>query len=83
MREWERDEKEAPDTGFVDEDGSRWELDPNDPRHPDYDLSEAAGYGAWEPTEKPSHWLRRTLVVLSLLVILGMLLPALIRLLFG
>ena len=51
MREPERDEKEAPDTGFVDEDGTTWELDPSDPRHPDYDLSEAAGYGAWEPAE--------------------------------
>jgi len=38
MREPERDEKEAPDTGFVDEDGTTWELDPSDPRHPDYDL---------------------------------------------
>jgi hypothetical protein len=82
MRERERDEEEAPDTGFVDEDGTTWELDPTDPRHPDYDLSEAAGYGAWEPAEKPSPWLRRTLVVLAILAILGMLLPALIQLLF-
>ena len=83
MRERERNEEEPPDTGFVDEDGTRWELDPTDPRHPDYDLSEAAGYGAREPAEKPSPWLRRMLVVLTLLAILGMLLPALIRLLFG
>ena len=83
MREREREEEETPDTGFVDEDGTRWELDPTDPRHPDYDLSEAAGYGAREPAEKPSPWLRRALVVLSLLAILGMLLPTLIRLLFG
>jgi len=83
MREPEREEEETPDTGFVDEDGTRWELDPTDPRHPDYDLSEAAGYGAREPAEKPSPWLRRMLVVLTLLAILGMLLPALIRLLFG
>ena len=83
MREREREEEETPDTGLVDEDGTRWELDPTDPRHPDYDLSEAAGYGAREPAEKPSPWLRRALVVLSLLAILGMLLPTLIRLLFG
>ena len=81
MRERERDEEEAPDTGFVDEDGTTWELDPSDPGHPDYDLSEAAGYGAREPGEKPSPWLRRILVILSILVILGMLLPALIRIL--
>ena len=83
MQKRERDEEEAPDTGFVDEDGTTWELDPTDPRHPDYDLSEAAGYGAWEPAEKPRPWLRRMLVFLSLLAILGMVLPALIRLLFG
>jgi hypothetical protein len=82
MREWEREEERTPDTGFVDEDGTTWELDPSDPSHPDYDLSEAAGYGAWEPAEKPSPWLRRALVVLSMLAILGMILPALIWLLF-
>lgn len=81
-RERQREEEEAPDTGFVDEEGTTWELDPSDPGHPDHDLSEAAGYGASEPPEKPSPWLRRMLVVLSLLAILGMLVPALIRLLF-
>lgn len=30
---------------FEDEVGEHWELDPNDPRHPDFDLSEA-GYGS-------------------------------------
>ena len=83
MRERERDEEGAPDTGFVDEDGTTWELDPSDPSHPDHDLSEAAGYGAWEPAKKPSPWLRRALVVLSLLAALGLILPALIRLLFS
>jgi hypothetical protein len=82
MQERERDEEEAPDTGFVDEDGAAWELDPTDPSHPDHDLSEAAGYGAWEPVEKPNPWLRRGLLILSLLAILGLILPALIRLLF-
>ncbi|MGQ9572750.1 MAG: hypothetical protein ACUVV3_06140 [Dehalococcoidia bacterium] len=82
MWQRQRDEEEAPDTGFVDEDGTLWELDPNDPRHPDYDLSEAAGYGAWEPAEQPNPWLRRMLVLLAVLAILGMTLPLLIRLLF-
>ncbi len=81
-RERQREEEEAPDTGFVDEEGTTWELDPSDPRHPDHDLSEAAGYGGWEPPEKPSPWLRRMLLVLSLLAVLGLVLPALIRLLF-
>ncbi len=81
MRERQREEEGAPDTGFVDEDGTTWELDPSDPGHPDHDLSEAAGYGAWEPAEKPSPWLRRILLILSILVILGMLVPTLIRIL--
>jgi len=82
MQQRERDEEEASDIGFVDEDGTTWELDPNDPRHPDYDLSEDAGYGAWEPAEKPNRWLRPTLVALAILAVLGMTLPALIQLLF-
>lgn len=83
MRERERDKEEGPDAGFVDEDGTTWELDPSDPSHPDHDLSETAGYGAWEPVEKHNPWLRRALVVLSLLAILGLILPPLIRLLFS
>lgn len=82
MRERERQEEEGPDAGFVDEDGTSWELDPSDPRHPDYDLSEAAGYGAWEPPQRPSPWLRRTLLLLSILAVLGLTLPALIQFLF-
>jgi hypothetical protein len=83
MCERQREEEEAPDTGFVDDDGTHWELDPADPGHPDYDLSEAAGYGAWERAEKPRPWLPIALVVLSILAILGMLLPALIWILSG
>ncbi len=82
MRQRERDEEEASDIGFVDEDGTTWELDPNDPRHPDYDLSEKAGYGAWEPAQKPNRWLRPLLVALAILAVLGLTLPALIQLLF-
>lgn len=83
MSQRQREEEEAPDTGFTDEDGTTWELDPSDPSHPDHDLSEAAGYGAWEPAEKPSPWLRRVLLALSILAVLGMTVPALLRLLFG
>jgi hypothetical protein len=83
MWQREQEEKKGPDTGFVDEDGTTWELDPTDPSHPDHDLSEATGYGAWEPAQKPNPWLRRVLVILSLLAVLGLTLPALIRLLFG
>jgi hypothetical protein len=54
-----------------------WELDPNDPTHPDHDLSLAAGYADWEPASKP--WLMRRGVVLALtvLVLLGLMIPLL------
>ena len=39
-----RDEDEAEDD---DELEGEWELDPNDPTHPDHDLSEDAGYAGW------------------------------------
>ena len=44
-----RDEDEADD----DELEGEWELDPNDPSHPDYDLSVDAGYAGWEATPRP------------------------------
>jgi len=73
---------EASDTRPVDEEGTTWELDPNDPRHPDYDLSEAAGYGRYEPAEGASPVWRRVIVVVSLLLVMALVLPPLIRLLF-
>jgi hypothetical protein len=75
--------EEPPDTGFVDEDGVTWELDPNDPGHPDYDLSEAAGYGGWEPLEQGESRWQRIIVVVSILLLLAFLVPVLIRFLFS
>ncbi len=49
------------------------------PDDPDYDLSEGAGYSGWEdrgPRQLIPPWL---VVVVSLLLILALLLPALIR----
>lgn len=80
---WQRDEEEEADSGFVDEEGTAWELDPNDPSHPDYDLSEAAGYGAWEPAQGLSPLMRRLVVVASIVLLLAFLVPLLIRLLYG
>jgi hypothetical protein len=56
-----------------------WELDPNDPSHPDYDLSEAAGYAEWEPRPRP--WLLREGVVfgITLLVVLALTLGVMAR----
>lgn len=51
------------------------EFDPDDP---DYDLSEAAGYAGWEPQRRSliPEWL---VVTVSLLLILALLLPILLR----
>ena len=48
-----------------------WELDPNDPTHPDYDLSEAAGYGEWEPAPKPVLARNGIMLLVAVLVILA------------
>jgi len=79
----ERGEEPPPDTGFVDEDGVTWELDPNDPDHPDYDLSEDAGYGRWEPLEQGQSRRQRIIVVVAMLLLAAFLVPVLIRFLFS
>ena len=79
----ERGEEEGSDTGFVDEDGVTWELDPNDPSHPDYDLSEAAGYGRWEPLEQGHSRRQRIIVAVTILLLAALLVPVLIRFLFA
>ena len=79
----ERGEEEGSDTGFVDEDGVTWELDPNDPSHPDYDLSEAAGYGRWEPLEQGQSRRQRIIVAVTILILVALLVPVLIRFLFS
>jgi hypothetical protein len=55
----ERLPDEAVDAEDEEDLEGEWELDPNDPAHPDYDLSEAAGYSDWEPAPKP-WYLRRS-----------------------
>ena len=78
----ERGEDQASDTGCVDEDGATWELDPNDPGHPDYDLSDAAGYGRWEPMEQGQSRRQRVIVAVTILLLMALLVPVLIRFLF-
>jgi hypothetical protein len=51
------------------------EDDPNDPSHPDYDLSDSAPYDFDEPYEKPWFLRRWLLLVVSLLVLIALLLP--------
>lgn len=78
MTRWQDDldTDEAPDDEDLD---GAWELDPNDPTHPDYDLSESAGYADWEPSPKPVLLWRGVIVILTLLVIIALTVPLLLR----
>ena len=79
MSRWPDHEREEAPTEAEDLDGE-WELDPNDPSHPDYDLSQAAGYASWGPAPKPWYVRRGVLLLVAVLVILGLLIPVLARL---
>ncbi len=71
-----------PDEGDGEEElDGQWELDPNDPTHPDYDLSESAGYADWEPAPKPVFLWRGVILGFTLLVIGALMIPLLLRLL--
>lgn len=72
MRRWRNEEIEPEG---ADEPEGQWELDPNDPSHPDHDLSESHGYSNWEPAPKPLLTRRGVILLLTLLVIVGLLLP--------
>ena len=52
-----------------------WELDPNDPTHPDYDLSLAHGYANWEPTPKPLLARRGVVLLLCIVIVVALLVP--------
>ena len=55
-----------------------WELDPNDPTHPDHDLSESASY-AWYPPDKPFYLRRGVILAVTILIIIGLMIPLLAR----
>jgi hypothetical protein len=59
--------------------GEGWELDPNDPTHPDFDLSEAGYYGV-EPEQSTNYVSRAVIVVVILLLLLALIGPACVRL---
>ena len=77
MRRWRNAEWEEDGEGELEE---QLELDPNDPTHPDHDLSESAGYASYEPAPKPLFARRGVILLIALLVIAGLLLPVLVRL---
>ena len=55
--------------------GEGWELDPNDPSHPDFDLSEA-GYSGVEPEGRPWFPPRALIIAVAVLLLVVMLWPA-------
>jgi len=69
---------DAEDEEDEEELEGEWELDPNDPTHPDHDLSTSSSY-LWEPPAKPLYLRRGFILVVTILVILGLLLPVLAR----
>lgn len=83
MSRWGNDPTPLDDGGLEPESGDedelpegQWELDPNDPSHPDHDLSIAHGYGDWEPA--PTTFLaRHTVVVVICIIVIGAMLASL------
>ncbi len=78
MSVWDDDEDNELDGG--DGEGP-WELDPTDPDHPDFDLSEAAGYSDYERRRgllPPPQWL---ILLVSIIVVLSLLAPFCARIL--
>lgn len=69
------------DQGLPDEEEleGEWELDPNDPTHPDHDLSIAHGYGNWEQSATPLLARRTIVLVIVLLVVAALILIPLLQ----
>jgi hypothetical protein len=85
MSRWppEEDELRHGDITLEEDDGED-EAEEEDyydiaPGDPDYDLSEAAGYADWEPPRRTLSIPQWLIVAVSLLLILVLLLPAILR----
>jgi len=77
MGRWWSEEQDEPQEEESLE--GEWELDPNDPTHPDYDLSEAAGYARWEPSPKPLLSRRGVVLLVTVLVIAALVVPVILQ----
>ena len=73
----DEDPEDAPEGYYEGEEDDSYVPGPGDP---DYDLSEAAGYAGWEAPGRTGILPRWVVVLASLLLILAMLTPLLIRL---
>ena len=69
--EYGRDDEGEPE-------GEGWELDPNDPSHPDFDLSEAGYYGV-EPERGAPHIGRVLMVAVTVLILVALFAPLCVR----
>jgi hypothetical protein len=52
-----------------------WELDPNDPTHPDHDLSLAHGYSNWEPAPQTLLARRGVVLLFCIIIVVALLVP--------
>jgi hypothetical protein len=78
MSRWGNDPPPLDDVGLEEEDElseGQWELDPNDPTHPDHDLSVAHGYSNWEPAPITLLARRNVVVGLCILVVIALIVP--------
>jgi hypothetical protein len=82
--EGEEDPEDAPEGYYPPEADRRGDEEDDSyvpgPGDPDYDLSEAAGYAGWQAPGRTGILPRWVIVLASLLLILAMLTPLLIRL---
>jgi hypothetical protein len=77
MGRWDDEPVELGDEEELPE--GEWELDPNDPTHPDYDLSEAHGYSDWEPASKPLLGRNGVILFVAVVVIAAIVVPVLLQ----
>jgi len=82
----ERDEEpewdeEGSDEFDIEDDGGQWELDPTDPSHPDFDLSEAAGYSEWQGRRGLLPLRRWVILLVTIVIVFALLWPACARIL--
>jgi len=79
--DWDNPEDIEDDTpeGYYDEEEDDDSYIPG-PDDPDYDLSEAAGYAGWQPSRRAGVFHQWVIVAVSLLLILAILTPLILRL---
>ena len=78
--DWDNPEDLEDDTpaGYYDDEEDDGSYIPG-PDDPDYDLSEAAGYSGWQPSRRAGVFPQWIIVAVSLLLILAILTPLILR----